>query len=65
MPDKHNNAARSTSHKPGSGHGSFKHRAKPANLRAVLDAYGLKRADYERVRNLVSKDLEKTAAHGR
>ena len=65
MPDKSNHSEKSMSRKSVLGHGSFKHTAKPAELKAVLGAYGLKRADYERVRSLVFKDLEKVPAHAR
>jgi hypothetical protein len=51
--------------KTAGGHGNFKHKTKPANLKAVLVAYGMKHADYERVRSLVFKDLAKVPAHAR
>jgi hypothetical protein len=65
MPDKNNHSEKSMSRKSVPSNGSFKHTAKPAKLKAVLGAYGLKHADYERVRSLVFKDLEKAPAHAR
>jgi hypothetical protein len=65
MPDKHNHSGKSVSRKSVLSHGNFKHTAKPARLKAVLGAYGLKRADYERVRSLVFKDLGKVPVHAR
>ena len=65
MADKHHHTERSAGHKPAPGHGNFKHMAKPADLKAVLGAYGMKHADLERVRSLVFKDLAKVPAHGR
>jgi hypothetical protein len=65
MPDKPSHSEKSAVQKPAGGHGNFKHKTKPAKLSAVLVAYGMKHADYERVRNLVFKDLEKVPAHAR
>ena len=47
------------------GHGNFKHTAKPASLKAILGAYGLKQADYERVKELVTSDLSRATVHAR
>lgn len=65
MSDKPSLSQRNVGQKPAGGHGNFKHKTKPANLKAVLVAYGMKHADYERVRSLVFKDLEKVPAHAR
>ena len=46
-------------------HGNFKHVAKGTTLKTVLGTYGLKRSDYERVRELVGTQLSKVPAHGR
>jgi len=59
MAEKHSH--RSKGAKPG----GYKHTAKPATLRAVLGAYGLKMTDYKRVEDLVSKHLGKEFAHPR
>ena len=59
MSGKHDHSQRTSDRKPGSGHGAFKHTAKPAPLKSVLGAYGLKHADYERVKGLVFSDLNK------
>ena len=64
MPGKHRPSERSGGHKP-SSHGHFKHTAKPATLKEVLRAYGLKHSDYLQVRELVQNDLRKVPAHGR
>jgi hypothetical protein len=64
MADKHNHSDRSTGHKP-SGHGHFKYTVKPASLKQVLAAYGLKQSDYLRIRELVQRDLHKETAHAR
>jgi hypothetical protein len=48
-----------------SGHGNFKHTAKGADLKTVLAAYGLKRSDYIRIRDLVVSHLPKKSANGR
>jgi hypothetical protein len=64
MADKHPQPERTTGHKP-AGHGHFKHTVKPATLKEVLGAYGLKQADYLRVQNLVRGHLAKEPAHAR
>lgn len=46
-----------------SGHGGFKHTAKPASLDAVLHAFGLKQTEYERSKAFVHKRVNKEPAH--
>lgn len=65
MQEKLQKHGRANGQKAAAGHGAFKHSAKPAKLKSVLDAYGLKDSDYTRVRGLVSKHLDKASAHGR
>jgi hypothetical protein len=65
MSKKHQSTERANGQKPSSGHGSFKHTAKPATLKEVLGAYGLKQADYRRVRSIVLSHLHKEPAHAR
>jgi hypothetical protein len=57
--------ARKSGRKAASSHGAFKHRTEPASMKTVLAAYGLKPSDYARMKDLVSKKLGKTVAHGR
>ena len=64
MPGKHHPSERTGGQKP-SGHGHFKHTVKPASLKQVLAAYGLKRSDYLRIRDLVQRDLHKETVHAR
>lgn len=64
MPGKHHPSERTGGHRAAS-HGHFKHTAKPAKLSDLLRAYGLKRSDYLRVRELVQNDLRKEPAHAR
>lgn len=65
MQEKSQKVGRANGRKAAGAHGAFKHSAKPAKLRSVLDAYNLKNSDYARVRELVSKHLGKASAHGR
>jgi hypothetical protein len=65
MAQKHPSLRRAAGASAGSSHGKFKHKAKGANLKAVLAAYGLKDADYQRVRDLMVSHLPKEPAHGR
>lgn len=62
MSEKRHYPHRSTGHKTVAGHGTFKHTAKGATLKAVLGAYGLSQSDYKRVRDLV---VSKEPAHAR
>ncbi len=64
MPDKQNHSDGSTGHKP-SGRGHFKYTVKPASMKQVLAAYGLKQSDYVRIRELVQRDLKKQHARAR
>ena len=64
MPSNNQAPARKSGQKAASGHGAFKHRTKPASMETVLAAYGLKKSDYARVKDLVSEKLGKTVAHG-
>jgi len=52
-------------HKAAAGHGHFKHLAAPATLQTMLQAYGLSRSAYDRVKLLVAHESSKKALAAR
>lgn len=58
----HRKIVRASGERPAE-HGGFKHTAKPATLETVLDAFGLKKSDYERTKAFVRKRVSKEPAH--
>jgi len=64
MRGKHHLSERAGGNKS-SSRGHFKYTVKPASLKQVLAAYGMKRSDYLRIRDLVQRDLHKEPVHAR
>jgi len=66
MPEKHSHSKGRRGEKSvSSGHGAFKHTAKPATLQDVLDAFGLKRDSFEKTRASLLKQLGSESVHAR